>query len=64
MVTIEVNAKALVFFITSMLFLTNGIMGYMAINDEADCWKYGIIACIQAICMFVVDLMIKAWWVI
>lgn len=64
MIAIEINAKVLVIYILATLYVINGIIGYMAINDRADCWKYGIIACIQAICIFVANLLIMARWAI
>ena len=64
MIAIEINAKVLVIFILATLYVINGIIGYMAINDGDGYYKYGIIACIQAICIFVVNLLIMARWAI
>ena len=61
---IEINAKALVILMMSILYIINVIIAFMAINDKDDCCKYGIIACIQAICIFVFKLLIMARWAI
>lgn len=64
MIVIEINAKALVIFMMTILYAINVIIADMAIKDRDDCCKYGIIACIQAICIFVVELLIMARWAI